>query len=270
MSLALRGGPGAFLLEKWYVDVITDEGAVLVVYLGGVRVLGLPVARVSAEWFDGDGSRRGAAAVARGVHGSDSRLSFGPARLEDDTLSWRLPGLSGELRFRPRQPQVTPREPLLEAGGGVVTWTVEVPDADVEGWLSWPGGQRVLRGRGYRDRVFFDLPPWRLPLRRLEWGRAAWGAHAATWVRATRREGTAVSAAWRDGRLDPPEGWRPALAPARLLAGAPVAEQAVLGRGWLGPLLRRLARGPRAWKELARAEGPDGEGWALLERVEWP
>ena len=49
MKLSLRGGRGPFVLEKWYLDVLMPDGAVLILYLGWMRFMWLPVARFTAD-----------------------------------------------------------------------------------------------------------------------------------------------------------------------------------------------------------------------------
>ena len=51
MKLSLRGGRGPFVLEKWYLDVLMPDGAVLILYLGWMRLMWLSVARFTAELF---------------------------------------------------------------------------------------------------------------------------------------------------------------------------------------------------------------------------
>jgi len=268
MNLALRGGRGAFLLEKWYADVLSGDGSVLLVYLGWMRVLGVPVARFSAELFrPGGASVRGDAPV-RSIEGGESRLEFGPARIDGESLVWSTPGLSGALRFAARHPTVTLREPFLEQGGQRVLWTVEVPDADVEGELRWPGGGERFVGRGYRDRVFCDVPPWRFPVRELRWGRAVSASHAAAWVCARTAQGE-VAASWRDGRVVADAAEPVALEAERTLVDTRVADIEGLRFGLLRPILRRLTGDPHEAKWAAAARLGAESGRAIHEHVLW-
>jgi len=267
VSLALRGGRGPFVLEKWCVDVLAPDGTVLLVYLGWMRVLGAPLARVTAELFRPDGSVVRGHAKARVIRAAADRLEFGPATLRADSLSWRTPGLSGELRFSARHPAATPRDPFLEDGGRRLLWTVEVPDADVEGELRWPGGATALEGRGYRDRVWFDLRPWRFPIRELRWGRAVSASHATTWVAARTGHGE-IAATWTDGAVA--QGARePEFGPGRVLVEGRVADLPGLRFGVLRPLLRRLTRDPREVKWAGPATLAGEPARAVHERVVW-
>lgn len=268
MNLALRGARGLNLLEKWYIDVLLPDGGVLLVYLGVLRILGVTAARVTAELFEADGTVRRGAAAAQRPRGAEDWLAFGPARIEGQRLSWTTNGLSGELDFSPRHVAATPRDPFLACGRRRILWTLEVPDADVRGRLQWPGGERAVEGRGYRDRVWSDIAPWRFPLRRLEWGRAVTASHAAVWV-AGVTESAEPAAHWLDGDVREGAGAAPEMAEERVLVDIHVADLEGLRLGPLRPLVRRLSRDPHEVKWAAAATLLGERGRAIHERVLW-
>jgi len=257
-----------FTLEKRYVDVLAPDGTVLVVYLGWMRLFGAGMARVGARLFRPGAPAQGGAAAATAPRGGDDWLDLGSVRIEDDRLSFETAGLSGRVRFRPRHPPASPRVPLLRRGPHRLEWTVEVPDADADGELRWPGGSLLLAGRGYRDRVWMDLPPWRPTLRQLSWGRIAAAEHASTWLR-LEAAGEQVSAGWLDGRSAPPEACQGSPRNRRTLVEEAVVDEEVLRLGWLRPVLRHLARDPHLVKWTCAAELLGARGVAILEEVRW-
>jgi hypothetical protein len=268
VSLELRGGRTPFVLEKWYVDTLTPEGAVVIVYLGWLRVLGLRVARVTAELFRPDGTTVRGQAKARVVRSAEDRLEFGPATLRTDGLTWCTPALAGELRFSPRHPPVTLLDPFLEESGRRVLWTVEVPDAEVTGELRWPGGAVNIAGRGYRDRVWLDFRPWRFPIQELRWGRAVSASHATTWV--TARTGDhEVAGTWTDGETCAGAAREPDLGRDRVLVEGRVADLEGLRLGALRPLLRHLSGDPHLLKRAGSATLAGEPAVAVHERVVW-
>ena len=268
MNLALRGGGWPFGLEKWYIDTLLPDGGVLLVYLARIRLFGLPIARLTAELLrPGMEAVRGNAVVIHARGGEDS-LVFGPCSIEGNVIRWHTAGLSGELSFVPRYGPVCLRAPFLASGRRCLLWTVEVPDAEVTGQLRWPGGQLAVCGRGYRDRVWFDLLPWRFPIRRLVWGRAVAGAHATTWVGVQTDTG-AVADRWQDGSVGAGDGHPSALGPSRVLVDTRVADIAGLRLGLLKPLLRRLTGDPREVKRAGPAEVAGVPGVSIHEVVEW-
>ena len=257
-----------FTLEKRYVDVLAPDGTVLLVYLGWLSLGGLRLRRVTADLFQpGAVARRGSAVTGR-ARGGEGWADFGAARIDGENLSFETIGLSARLTIRPRHPPSSPRVPLLSLGPHRVEWTVEVPDADAEGEVRWPGGSLRLAGRGYRDRVWMDLPPWRPVLHELEWGRIAAAGHASTWLR-LEAAGQRISAGWIDGRSAPAEACQGSLRDQRLLVQGRVADLEGLGLSLLRPVVRRLARDPHQVKWACTAELLGAPGVAIHELVRW-
>jgi hypothetical protein len=93
------------------------------------------------------------------------------------------------MDFEPRQPPIEER--LLEGDSGVVEWRVEAPAAEVSVSLR---GFAPLRGTGYAERILITIPPWRLPIRELRWGR---------WI----GEAASRSVVWIDWRGESPRTW---------------------------------------------------------------
>jgi len=266
----LRVGPvhWPFTLEKRYIDVLSADGTVLLVYLGWLRVAGLRFRRVTAELFrPGEPPRRGAAAASP-PRGGEDWLDYGAARIQGEELSFVTAGLSGQFRFRARRPPASPRVPLFRLGKHCMHWTVEVPDADADGELHWPGGSLRLAGRGYRDLVWMDLSPWQPVLRELRWGRIAAAEHASTWVslKTAREE---VSTGWLDGRITHAEESQGSLAEGRVLIEGSVADLEGLRLGVFRPLLRRLTRDPHEVKWACPADLSGARGVAIHEHVKW-
>lgn len=274
MDLALHPTRFPVLLEKWYIDALLDDGSVLLVYLGALTLWGLRLARLTAEFFPADGPTvRGSAPVYH-IHGAADTLHFGAATIDGVRLRFTTDGLSGELEYSPRFPSLSLREPFLAEGGRSLHWSVEIPDAEVTGHLAWPGGERRLVGRGYRDHVWFDFPPWRFPIEELVWGRAVAGAHAATWVHATTSRGI-VAASWLDGRMvapgeggDPPEGV--SLGPGAMFVDANVAALDTLRLGALRGPIQKLSGDPHETKWRAPCVIAGQRGVAVREVVRWP
>jgi hypothetical protein len=266
--LALTGGRGLSLAEKWYVDTLLDDGGVLIVYLFWMRNAGIASAEVRAELHTAEGSvHRGRARAAR-IRGGEDELLFGPARIAGTLFAWETPGLSGVLTMKPRRDAAVLCDPVFLDGRQTIRWTVEVPDADVEGRLFLPGGARAIKGRGYRDRVYCNVIPWRFPLRTLTWGRAVAGAHASIWFRAEMGRGEAC-ARWEDGcvRREPPAV--PETRASRLLLDERLAERVCRGAPPLRPVARWLLSDPhqRRWTAAATLGGQGGR--ALYEEVHW-
>lgn len=273
MDLTLHPTRFPFSLEKWYIDTLLDDGSVLLVYLGAITLCAVRLARVTAELYPAHGPIVRGSAPVRHIAGGENILRFGPATIEGDHLRFTTAGLSGELVMRPRYPPCALREPFLTEESRTLHWSIEIPDADVTGTLTWPGGTRAIAGRGYRDRVWFDLYPWRFPIREQIWGRAAAGDHAATWVRTTTHEGV-ITLSWLDGHMvetDAVTGLpvRVTLDSARAFLDADVVALEGLRLGGLHSVLRRISGNPHETKWQAACAIAGVEGEAVHEVVRW-
>jgi hypothetical protein len=260
VDLTPLGGRGPFLLEKWYIDTLMEDGGVLLVYLGRVRVLGLDITG-DRRLFLPDGESCAGAPRAT-IPARDPGFRPGPD--QGERLRFETPGLSVSC-LRPRYPAVALAEPFL-ARETTVLWKVS-PDAHVMGKCA--GHQAADRSpAGLSDQVWYDLLPWRFPIRELEWGRAAAGEHAATWVRATTPRGT-VATGWLDGQADPEAKGAIVLGQSRVLVKSAVADLQVLRLGALRHLVRYLARDPVETKWAAPATIGEARGVAIHEVVQW-
>lgn len=268
MNLAPRHARGLFRLEKWYIDTLLADGSVLLVYLGRICVLGHWMSRVTADLFLADGSAIRGGATAGRVAGKGRRLRFGPAAIDDGNLTFETDTLSGRLAFAPRCSDVNGTDPFLRHGRRSLTWAVEIPDADVSGELSWQGNRMPVAGRGYRDRVWYDIPPWQFPVRELVWGRAAAGEHAAYWVRASTGGGL-IKRGWIDGVPSDDAESRVILSDSRIILESAVVDLPGLGLGPLRGAAAALARHPFETKWAARADIGGEPGVAIHEIVRW-
>jgi hypothetical protein len=275
MDLALHPTRHPTSLEKWYIDALLDDGTVLLVYLGVLTLMGVRLSRITAELFPPRGPVvRGSAIVRHVPRGGEGMLRFGPASIIGDHLRFTTSGLSGDLVYHPRRSPCSLREPFLARENKSLHWAVEIPDADVTGTLKWPGGAHIVKGRGYRDRVWFDLAPWNFPIRELVWGRAAAGGHAATWVRATTTE-EHIASSWLDGQViasdagyGPPSGV--VLHPGRVFLDADVVALEGLRLGRISrSLIQRLSGDPHETKWQSTCTIAGEEGVAVHEVVRW-
>ena len=256
-----------FTLEKWYVDTLSEDGLVLILYFGRVSICGRLLARFTADLFLPNGDVvRGHAIVDRPKDDGDAVI-FGPAVMEPGRIVWQTEGLSGELHLAPRYEPVELRAPLLRAGDRSLTWHVEIPDADVTGTLRWNGRELKLSGRGYRDRVWFDIAPWRFPIRELRWGRVVAGPSAALWVQA-QTSGSPVESRWLNGRLVE-DDWPVEIVSSTSLLETSVADVEGLKLSVFRPLVRLITGDPYEIKWSARASIGGTPGVGIHERVRW-
>jgi hypothetical protein len=180
-DLRLPAGRGAapFTLSKWYLDCVAPDGRVVIGYWAslGWRDFTLTWQQVTL-YEPGQPARR-----------QSSLSSSPPPGADGDTISWHAEALDCCIVARTRQQAI--RQRLLDDSTGIVEWRADAPAADVSVTLV---GRAPVHGAGYAERLLITVPPWRLPIRELRWGR---------WIDDTANR----SVVWIDWRDASPRTW---------------------------------------------------------------
>lgn len=174
-----------FRLSKWYLDLVTEDGAVLIGY------------RTRLQW--GLARVRWASVLCSPPDGPpEEQVTLrdpGALHREGDMFSWRSSALGIAGRWRRLAPPIG--QVLWRSPRGTIRWNCLQPAAAVT--VRWRG--IPLEGTGYLERLTLTLRPWRLPFTTLRWGRYASKRHAITWIAWTGS--TRRCWIWRDGRIEP-------------------------------------------------------------------
>jgi hypothetical protein len=254
----------AFELSKWYLDAVGEDGEVFIGYRASLRWRRLAVSY--------------AATLTGGAHEPRTRST---ARSEEQpvlrmgALSWTSQALDVEGSWRCVAASETSRT-LYETPSGAVVWRCLMPSAKAEARQ----GARVVRGLGYAEHLSMTLPPWRLPIDTLRWGRFLSPEHSVVWIdwerESARRTWVFVNGAEVQGEVTEEdvflEGGRVSL---------PQRDRLLLRSGRLSYLLRNLplplsfsrrvlAIHETKWRTrgvLECAGVPPAEGWAIHEVV---
>ena len=263
------GVPG-LTLKKWYLDLVADDGEVRIAY---VAELELGPLRLGYESLLRAGRDR--PPQSQTLFRSAVEPSIG-----HDSLSWHSPALSVEGRWQFTSAPL--RRSVLRAPEGRVDWHCLAPGARV----SMIDREESLSGLGYAECLTLTIPPWRLPIEELHWGRfvaqdcsLVWidwrGSHAFRCVVLDGEElaGARVS---REGVFDESRQ-----------IGLEFSEPMVLRAGTLGGTaltglptsLKRalptkvLSIDERKWRArgtLRRPGRANVTGWVIHEVVTWP
>jgi hypothetical protein len=255
-----------FLLSKWYLDCVSDSGAAVAVHCASLR---WGVVRL----------HYGAALVRSSSGRQAARYTLRPGAApahRPHAIEWTCPRLNVDGRWTPSAKPVS--RTLIERADGFIRWECLSPRADAVVTV----GAETVRGTGYVERLTMTLPPWRLPMDTLRWGRfhapgwtLVWidwrGEARRTWVFANGRERS-------DATLEPHAITLPDDNCRLPLSGGTVLRSGRLLRTALRPL-RPLAavlphwRGAHETKWLAQATlagpGVSAPGWLIHEEVRW-
>lgn len=145
-----------FRLTKWYLDVVDGEGHSAIAYWSAI------------EWGPIAVGWQGLSLhleAGRAVHRSRPGRGAAPSRA-NGRISWESDALGCRVTCDPWCPAFEQR--LLDRPDGRLDWRCEAPGA--EAIFEMVDG-RVLHGTGYGEVLVLGLPPWRLPITQLRWGR---------------------------------------------------------------------------------------------------
>lgn len=253
-----------FCLSKWYLDAAGDSGEVFIGY------------RAALKWKKLEVSY--AAALTAGDHEPETRSTV---RSEEEpvlrmgSLGWTSHALEVDGCWRSG---AAPFErTFYESLGGSVVWRCVMPSARAE--VRSRSG--VVCGLGYVEHLSMTLPPWRLPIDTLRWGRFLSNERSVVWID-WKTEAETKTWIFVDGNEAPEakvseeeisfEGGRLRL---------PVSCRLLIREGRVSHLLRSLPL-PRAlsspalaihetkWRTRGVFESPATppvEGWAIHETV---
>ncbi len=254
-----------FYMKKWYFDCVSVSGDVLILYVSEIHWRGVHL-HYSALLGQRGGVIETRTSMRRCVPDLDG----------DSGITLDAPAMEVHGIWRPASSQL--EQTLFTSEEGAVHWHCIQPKSQTTVTFD----RHSIAGQGYAECLTLTIPPWRLPMRKLQWGRFLSAEDAVIWIDWTgdfNRQWV-----WRNGKK---------------LESATVAEagisfsteerlildqRTVLREGRLGatilasaPALRRFF--PRAMsgiherKWLSEGKYERGtyhsEGWAIHEIVDW-
>jgi hypothetical protein len=257
-----------FILDKWYLDVVTRRGDVAILYAARLRWGAVRVSYASAL-EDGRDSTHRESHTVRGVH---------PPQREDGALGWRNRALDVDGRWEPDASPI--RSTLASTANGAIRWSCHAPRARATVRV----GTCTYDGLGYVEQLRLTLQPWALSFNALRWGRHLSDRHALVWIdwRGAERR----SWVWLDGEAQPDAivtdtGVSGLAGGATLctMTGRDVVDRQVLaGFADLLPALTRRVGGRLGTMHerkrversaLVRAGEHLDDGWTIRELVTW-
>ncbi len=144
-----------FCLTKWYADGISADGDAVIIYAAELHWRDLGMHYTSLLDCRG------------GEVGSRCSIRKLPA-LPEAGADWHvsLPALNLQGNWSSLRPPI--RRTLFESAEGAVDWHCTHPMARAGICLD---GSTPITGIGYVECLTLTIPPWKLPLKELHWGR---------------------------------------------------------------------------------------------------
>ena len=156
----------SFLLTKWYLDCVAENGDAVILYVANLRWNAVALHYGSVL------------TVLGGKVGSVSSLRPGSLpEAESGKITVSLPHLDVEGTWKALRSPIS--KTFLESEQGAVEWRCLQPMSQVEVILR---GTTRLSGFGYAECLTLSILPWKLPLHELHWGRFLSEQDAIVWV----------------------------------------------------------------------------------------
>jgi hypothetical protein len=233
--------PGPFHLSKWYLDCVSGEGEVFLAYCAELRWRALRLHYASVLG-----------------HSSSLREVPAPVWRGDGVLEWNAPALGVTGRWEVLDPPI--QETLMD---GACQWRCLVPRARAEVRV----GDRSLLGLGYAEHLTMSVPPWRLGIQELRWGRFLSETDGLVWIE--WRGPKPARLRWHNG-VRAGEELKLEIRDREVLREGPLIETALSFIPNIRKLFPARILDLREAKWRSRAALGATEGWAIHEVVEWP
>lgn len=158
-----------FYFEKWYMDATDEDGRSFVGYY----------AHVKWRLFD---------LVYNGFTFLPTLISRFPIKKQSSftltstpivnkgTLEWNCFGVSASWQ----QSDNTIEERLYSAPEGEIRWSCCFPKAKATVAIE---GEQFSKSLGYVEKITMTIPPWKVPIHQLHWGRFLSENHTIIWIR---------------------------------------------------------------------------------------
>lgn len=156
-----------FLLSKWYLDCVAEDGAAFIGYAAALRwkVLSLHYSSILVRSRGGD------------IQTETSLTREALPQRVGSNINWTSRALHLEAdwigRSRPAERK------LYSTSDGEIQWSCLLPMADA---LVNIRKLPTIRGLGYVEHMTMNVVPWRLPIKELRWGRFLNGNDALVWI----------------------------------------------------------------------------------------
>jgi hypothetical protein len=261
----------SFRLRKWYLDCVAADGTAFIGYHALLSWRGLSLEYAATLLAPAGGAVRQQHAVRGGS----------APRVEAGVCAWDCTPLGVQAHWSTRAPAI--RRTLLRVADGGIRWTCHQPRAEARVRLPGKGDSSIeISGSGYVEVLELTVPPWRLPFRRLWWGRFVgadtsliWiGWHGATRRRLALLDGerhgitrlgrTGVSTGGADLSIENGRALRQGSIVGNVLSAAPAVVSMLPASFRRATEHKRVARGA-----LRRPGCPDATGWTIHEVVQW-
>lgn len=167
---SLRHEP--FYLRKWFLDFVSDTGETMIFYAARLTWHGLSVPYTSWLHYS----------PKYGVRLKSRFHDIHMPEIKNHLITW------GDEKFGVTGTWTGLAEPIeariLDTEEGFLDWSCFQPASAVSLMIN----DTRLTGRGYVERLELTMPPWKIPMDELRWGRFGSPAHNIVWIELKEKE----------------------------------------------------------------------------------
>lgn len=156
-----------FQLEKWYMDATDEEGRAFIGYSAKLRWRSVRLQYNGYTFLPGNSLR-----IVKRNSFSSSQFPIA----DNNTIEWKF--LDAHASWKRIDAPV--HETLLSQPIGDINWSCIFPKAYA---LVTIGNEQMKKALGYVEKISISIPPWKIPIRELHWGRFITDIHTVVWIK---------------------------------------------------------------------------------------
>ncbi len=172
-SSGIKDVPGGnFHLNKWFLDFIGKQGEAMIFYSAKLKWHGWAVSYTSWLRYDK-------------VSGISLKSRFSNVQipeLHDNLITWNDARFGVTGTWESISKKVETR--IFDSEEGSLDWICFQPASRVQLGI----GDKILEGRGYAEQLILTVPPWKIPMDELRWGRFGSEECSMVWIELREKE----------------------------------------------------------------------------------
>jgi len=155
-----------FRLEKWYMDASSEKGQAFIAYAA------------SLQWNLVNLNYSGYTFLPGHSEKILKRSTFSPKQLLQitaDRIEWKC----FQAKAIWQRGDASIEETLFSSDDGEITWSCIFPTSNANIEI---GSHKIENSLGYAEKITLSIPPWKIPIHELHWGRYLSEEHTVIWI----------------------------------------------------------------------------------------
>lgn len=163
---------GNFHLSKWFLDFVGGNREAMIFYAAKLTWYGWSTTYTS--WLSYD--------AISGVRLKSRFRNIQVPQIKDKLITWENTkfGLSGIWESLAEMIEAR----IFDSEEGYLDWKCYQPASKVKLRIN----DRILEGRGYAEQLVLTVPPWKIPMNELRWGRFGSDENNLVWIELREKE----------------------------------------------------------------------------------